>query len=78
MVSEGNGVLDYVKYVISTCAYSRFPYYHRLDLHRSDNARQMITLALPSVRISVLWLTMVEEAKDHWSVLLPSIESFQG
>jgi hypothetical protein len=38
----------------------------------------MITLALPSVRISVLWLTMVEEAKDHWSVLLPSTESFQG
>jgi hypothetical protein len=79
-MSEGNSVLDYVKYVISTCAYLLdYPHYG-LDLHRSDHAGQRCSpgLAFCTLWISVLWLTMVEEAKDHWSVLLPSIRAFQG
>jgi hypothetical protein len=54
-MSEGNSVLDYVKYVISTCPAFDYPHYG-FDLHRSDHAVEMFTLALPSVLFGSLGL----------------------
>jgi hypothetical protein len=64
MVNEGNVRLRQVcRLDVRLC--SRFPN-HRFDLHRSDNARQRCA-PWPCLLYSldpVLWLTMVEEAKN--------------
>jgi hypothetical protein len=53
MVNEGNGVLDYVKYVVSTCACVLDFLIIGLIFTDRDNARQMCTLALPSVPLDL-------------------------
>jgi hypothetical protein len=74
-MSEGNSVLDYVKYVISTCPIFRLLIMGLIFTDQTTLARDVHPgLAFCTLWISVLWLTMVEGSQG--SLVSPRPSSF--